>query len=105
MPFHPPELESTQYSGTLTPPSKPSWWRGPQVHPRAFWHSFVVFTVANLPWAVIGGGKPLYYFMAALVGFAFAFRHAKRLATLKWIYGFGAAWCVISAVLAWLHAG
>jgi hypothetical protein len=105
MPMFPPELESTKYTGPPAPPPKLHWWEGPKAHPRAFWHGFLAFTLANLPWALIGGGKPLYFAMATLVGFAFAVRHARRLATLKWIYGFAGVWCVVSALLAWVYAG
>jgi hypothetical protein len=105
MSMFPPELESTKYSGPPAPPPKPHWWEGPKVHPKAFWHGLLAFTAANLPWAIVGGGKPLYYAMALLVGFAFAFRWSRRLGTLKWIYGFGAGWCVISALLAAVYAG
>jgi hypothetical protein len=100
-----PELESTKYSGPPAPAAEPRWSIYPKAHPRAFWHGFAGFTAANLPWAIIGGAKPLYFAMALLVGLAFAFRHAQRLATLRAIYGFAGGWCVVSALLAWWYAG
>jgi hypothetical protein len=100
----PPELESTKYSGPPAPLPKPPWWEV-RPHPKAFWHGFVAFTTANLPFAFFAGGKPLHYAMAVLVGFAFAFRWSRKLATLTSIYGFATAWIVVATALGWLYAG
>jgi hypothetical protein len=102
MPMFPPELESTRHDGPLTPPTDPVWRIYPKVHPHAFWHGLVGFTLANAVFAWFAGGQLWHYAMALLVGSAFAFRHARKLATLKWIYGFAAGWAVVAFGVGWL---
>jgi hypothetical protein len=96
------ELESTKHTGPPAPLPKPRWYEI-KAHPRAFRHAFVAFSLANVPWPLIAGGKTLHYVMVLVVGFVFAVRYGRRMATLKSIYGFGAAWCAASALLAWLY--
>ena len=105
MPMFPPELESTKYSGTPAPPPKPYWWEGPKRHPKSFWHASLAFALANSVYAYFVGGLAWHYVMAVFVGFAFAFRWHRNLATLRWIYGFAAGYGAFAFVLAWLHAG
>jgi hypothetical protein len=105
MSMFPPELESTKYSGPPAPAPEPRFWFEVKAHPNAFWHSFLAFTAANLPYPIMLGWKPLHLFMALLVGFAFAVRHGRRQTSLRWIYGIAAVWCVVSAFLAASYAG
>jgi len=100
----PPELESTKYDGeraSLPRPTDP--WGAPLPHPHAFWHALIAFCLANFVFAYLAGGFIWQYALAALAGFAFAFRWARNLATLPWIYGFAATMLAVGLVLYWLH--
>jgi hypothetical protein len=99
----PPELESTKHDGPLAPLPGTDLGGYPRVHPHAFRHGLLAFTLANCVFAWFAGGQLWHYGMALLVGFAFAFRHAKRLATLRWIYGFAAGWAVVAFAVGWLY--
>jgi hypothetical protein len=68
-------------------------------------HAVIAFGLANCVYAYLSGGLLWHYALAVFVGFAFAFRWWKSLATLPWIYGLAAVYACLAFVLRLKYAG
>ena len=103
MPMFPPELESTKYEGAAVP--LPKTWRQSLPHRHAFMHAVIAFALANCVYAYLSGGLVWHYALAVFVGFAFALRWWRNLATLPWIYGLATGYACFAFLLGLKYAG
>ena len=109
MAMFPPELESTKYDGPPTP--RPDIYDmyprlfGPRPHRRAFWHTFLAFSVAFSIYVYVGAGTTQAYAIAGLCGFAFALRWGTILGSLRVIYSFAGVLGAIGLIVGWINAG